>query len=90
MTFETPFGYAGIIYREKPFSLLRIFLPKADLKALQGHMEKKAAGKTGVGNQKSFIAWVKLTKNSYRPTFKICAHFIRDSSGRLWTESWIT
>ena len=41
--FETAFGYAGVVYRDMPFLLTRIFLPKEKTDHLMARFEREGA-----------------------------------------------
>jgi len=47
LIFQTDFGYAGLIFREKPFVLSKILLPRVNKKLLLSSLEKAEWGKAG-------------------------------------------
>jgi methylated-DNA-[protein]-cysteine S-methyltransferase len=52
LIFETDFGYAGLIFREKPFILSKVLLPRTSKKLLLECLEKAEWGKAG-SNEKA-------------------------------------
>lgn len=52
LIFKTDFGYAGLIFREKPFILSKVMLPQISKKLLLDCFEKAEWGKTG-SNEKA-------------------------------------